>query len=196
MLREQLFDWPVPNEGRRRPSLIAARAAAMPRRRPPSNEGRRRPSLIAARRLRNGFLLLRKQRGAPAPLPHCGEDDKMAVVEAVVQRGAPAPLPHCGFSARAFNTGRLSQRGAPAPLPHCGQFPGRQAFYYRPATRGAGAPPSLRRMNMPGHRMLNFCNEGRRRPSLIAAFVWGGAWCEGAAQRGAPAPLPHCGVRR
>ena len=159
----------------------------------PDNEGRRRPSLIAA--------------GLPV-----GD-----VLSDLLQRGAPAPLPHCGLRSVSGVAKTGSQRGAPAPLPHCGDFTGNPDVAERVATRGAGAPPSLRRVVVPSVPSRGRYNEGRRRPSLIAAFSPGGeprrlrpatrgagappslrpsdfaSFCAAAAQRGAPAPLPHCG---
>ena len=182
-----------PNEGRRRPSLIAAVALFVLRHRLHPNEGRRRPSLIAASGRTSIWPVAAIQRGAPAPLPHCGEQTPHNFGKRGRQRGAPAPLPHCGAkgdSRRRYaspNEGRRRpsliaalvvagrpafrrpQRGAPAPLPHCGMPLGRVTNAGFIATRGAGAPPSLRLLS-PLLRSENTAdNEGRRRPSLIAA---------------------------
>ena len=136
------------NEGRRRPSLIAACNNLFEWDRVVPNEGRRRPSLIAA--------------GNPRFHPHSSS----------IQRGAPAPLPHCGSPEVHQAITDASQRGAPAPLPHCGVSRGSGEVKDTGATRGAGAPPSLRRGNR--RRLGNppAPNEGRRRPSLIAANPW------------------------
>ncbi len=111
------------------------------------NEGRRRPSLIAARPLPDSQERARKQRGAPAPLPHCGRAPRRPRLAVIATRGAGAP-PSLRRGLR-----RLVRVQTTA------------------ATRGAGAPPSLRReaavaLIGPGSRSNN---EGRRRPSLIAA---------------------------
>ena len=183
------------------------------------NEGRRRPSLIAAATGAALSLRTAGQRGAPAPLPHCGFDGAEAMaaeLDATRGAGAPPSLRHLSRRQRSrrshttrgagappslrpppsphSSTG-APQRGAPAPLPHCGRLC-RFWLARRPRpTRGAGAPPSLRRFaGRVAPRPTGF-NEGRRRPSLIAAEA--GASVDAAlyAQRGAPAPLPHCGKR-
>ena len=110
------------------------------------NEGRRRPSLIAASAVMAGIIRFRRQRGAPAPLPHCGGLAGGHPCPRLVQRGAPAPLPHCGRPPSAYRDCRDAQRGAPAPLPHCGASPRRVSTRTDCPTRGAGAPPSLRRV--------------------------------------------------
>ena len=190
------------NEGRRRPSLIAARAcwgyyspAASP------NEGRRRPSLIAAR-LREWMMMVpSRQRGAPAPLPHCGMYPRLVEIRRVLPtRGAGAPP---SLRRRVHGAGRQDgpqptrgagappslrrrdiihshrrsghQRGAPAPLPHCGPAPSLFPSVDPFPTRGAGAPPSLRPCSVGGYGGGGSANEGRRRPSLIAGnFQVGG----------------------
>ena len=109
------------NEGRRRPSLIAAGSASVRFLRCGANEGRRRPSLIAA------------------------------------------------GSSRLIQTPPDAQRGAPAPLPHCGDEALKVLADLLDATRGAGAPPSLRHFRPGNEFPPTYPNEGRRRPSLIAA---------------------------
>ena len=210
------------------------------RTRPRPNEGRRRPSLIAARRPTPCYSAGACQRGAPAPLPHCGLSSVSWKVEPPPQRGAPAPLPHCGPPKRPPPAASGLQRGAPAPLPHCGRSRTRPATW-PPLQRGAPAPlPHCGRFPHPGTRKCipnegrrrpsliaavrnaqasqsSWANEGRRRPSLIAAHISGpdrpqrwfnegrrrpsliaasSAFIVGVSsdrQRGAPAPLPHCG---
>ena len=157
------------------------------------------------------------QRGAPAPLPHCGDEPVTPNQVTKLQRGAPAPLPHCGYPLPEYDSLESTQRGAPAPLPHCGtgeHGPARHNRNQRGApaplphcglaeyssredllasTRGAGAPPSLRRIPKFGTFEEPGRNEGRRRPSLIAAYRSPSVIAAAPEQRGAPAPLPHCG---
>ena len=133
------------------------------------NEGRRRPSLIAALDWEVYEREAQRQRGAPAPLPHCGKVKVRVWAVKSMQRGAPAPLPHCGWWLPSVAPNQRDQRGAPAPLPHCGAGSGSNRAADLEATRGAGAPPSLRQ----------------------PAVAEGGL---GGHQRGAPAPLPHCGT--
>ena len=85
------------------------------------------------------------------------------------------------------------QRGANSPLPHCGRRLRRRLLRRRVTTRGEFAPPSLRRIqsHREGHPYSN--NEGRIRPSLIAASSSGPYSITDDAQRGANSPLPHCG---
>ena len=137
------------NEGRRRPSLIAA---PVPQLRAAAREGQR--GAPAPLPHCGGFRFGEgayggAQRGAPAPLPHCGSWLIGGGISQKKQRGAPAPLPHCGVDMSAQFEVRHAQRGAPAPLPHCG-FPSTGvAQKCAPSTRGAGAPPSLRRAPPP-----------------------------------------------
>ena len=84
------------------------------------------------------------QRGAPAPLPHCGTLDWTTIGVSADQRGAPAPLPHCGGNIPGWLADAWDQRGAPAPLPHCGEAAASDIHIVSGTTRGAGAPPSLR----------------------------------------------------
>ena len=109
------------------------------------------------------------------------------------------------------------QRGANSPLPHCGHHTGKNEAKGPAATRGEFAPPSLRRGpadggrgRLPGNegrirpsliaaadpiafRYSIRTNEGRIRPSLIAAAASPPAGYRRLRQRGANSPLPHCG---
>ena len=151
------------NEGRRRPSLIAASVLPCSAQVAASNEGRRRPSLIAAMSQWRYSSMASVQRGAPAPLPHCGTARKPIRHSIPFQRGAPAPLPHCGSVDDPATPDHSWQRGAPAPLPHCGN------------TRFVS-----------GSTMKT--NEGRRRPSLIAACNRARSLAWSSSTRGAGAP--------
>ena len=133
------------NEGRRRPSLIAAEFRIRRTFALWNNEGRRRPSLIAAFDAPRGLARGRGNEGRRRP--------------SLIAAGRPARLLRW----------RGGQRGAPAPLPHCGGDSGAAAAYRAPTTRGAGAPPSLRLSNHFAFSFVVGFNEGRRRPSLIAA---------------------------
>ena len=62
------------------------------------------------------------------------------------------------------------------------------------ATRGEFAPPSLRRRVASSGWVGRAANEGRIRPSLIAACPLGWSMFSAATQRGANSPLPHCGM--
>ena len=108
-------------------------------------------------------------------------------------RGAGAPPSLRRVPPFAPPPSPASQRGAPAPLPHCGLSVAFGFLTARKSTRGAGAPPSLRRVFVPVGRRGGGHNEGRRRPSLIAALSRCRLAISGGVQRGAPAPLPHCG---
>ena len=154
-----------------------------------SNEGRRRPSLIAALPGCPAYQSASPQRGAPAPLPHCGLAAQAAGGNSTMQRGAPAPLPHCGPHILAVPPLLHHQRGAPAPLPHCGNAWACASVIVQASTRGAGAPPSLRHYQAAQDDPADPPNEGRRRPSLIAAGVkrMGGVIAP-RATRGAGAP--------
>ena len=185
---------PLPNEGRIRPSLIAARIACAVHRGPAPNEGRIRPSLIAA---------------LPPPVPRPRQEN---------QRGANSPLPHCGTTIQttqtqdtAPNEGRIRpsliaasvsqridyminrQRGANSPLPHCGRMVAVVLLGGSPSTRGEFAPPSLRLRSPPWVLHAESSNEGRIRPSLIAAGLAEVRAGRRSSQRGANSPLPHCG---
>ena len=159
------------------------------------NEGRRRPSLIAAWAGGGAVSVVLAQRGAPAPLPHCGDFAGARAFFGGVQRGAPAPLPHCGVRHISITASSECQRGAPAPLPHCGVCRVTVVPTICRPTRGAGAPPSLRPA-MPSNDASGFVCPTRGAgapPSLRPAGTMAAAVAE-YEQRGAPAPLPHCGT--
>ena len=182
-----------PNEGRRRPSLIAALLLALIMRSSNFNEGRRRPSLIAAMPGMRAFASGHPNEGRRRP-------------SLIAARYPPPPQ----------ERHRL-QRGAPAPLPHCGRYNGDEPLTIyanegrrRPSLIAAGLASSafvLARRNE-GRRRPSLIaakiamglpspwtsNEGRRRPSLIAAAVGNTDFGGQCGQRGAPAPLPHCGA--
>ena len=185
-----------PNEGRIRPSLIAASSwggwrtsSGRPTRgefAPPSlrptggryggrpvdaNEGRIRPSLIAATRA-----------------------GRVPITQGIPTRGefAPPSLRHFGGGNRG--SGQPVQRGANSPLPHCGVAKAGRAQGHAWPTRGEFAPPSLRHDNGQWLDGTLVTNEGRIRPSLIAAFVAFGGHAVSDRQRGANSPLPHCGT--
>ena len=181
------------NEGRIRPSLIAAGRPTSCRSAPASNEGRIRPSLIAADMGWSGISRSSVQRGANSPLPHCGSGPATGqrspstnegrirpslIAASFPDRGAgadsstrgefapPSLRPGSPLSYRPAGTG---QRGANSPLPHCGRSPsGSTGIGFR-TTRGEFAPPSLRPPGRFGSSVRPVCNEGRIRPSLIAA---------------------------
>ena len=228
------------NEGRIRPSLIAAEQADDDGIRRSSNEGRIRPSLIAAGGARLFLDTYLTTRGEFAP-PSLRQKAQFRIPSWWGQRGANSPLPHCGMTGENENELERVQRGANSPLPHCGGIErvggpdgwgttrGEFAppslrrlggFLYierRPATRGEFAPPSLRpeeglvptladgatrgefappslrpelRSVYPTTRKSN---EGRIRPSLIAASPSRPNTPYADNQRGANSPLPHCG---
>ena len=138
--------WP-PNEGRIRPSLIAARwgwpLMAQTGR---TNEGRIRPSLIAAERRRGWWRFARRQRGANSPLPHCGRRVKYdRVIAACANEGRIRPSL---IAARQCRAGRLPTgrptRGEFAPPSLRPPAGWRTMNYDRVPTRGEFAPPSLR----------------------------------------------------
>ena len=188
---------PGHNEGRIRPSLIAADAADRPPTPPPPNEGRIRPSLIAARRRRRRGNGRRRNEGRIRPSLIAAGRKAAAECRPGIQRGANSPLPHCGRSWAAAciraggNEGRIrpsliaacwsaggggggsGQRGANSPLPHCGRISVPAALRDAVATRGEFAPPSLRRYLREDDEGQAPVNEGRIRPSLIAAIPVG-----------------------
>ena len=135
-----------------------------------SNEGRIRPSLIAAGHQRfvsfPGWL----QRGANSPLPHCGNVNLFSLVTGnPTTRGEFAPpslRPQPGRSGLRPDW----QRGANSPLPHCGRSVVSSSAMWSGTTRGEFAPPSLRRVLQGRRGHSRRCNEGRIRPSLIAAL--------------------------
>ena len=165
-------------------------------------------------------LIMRAQRGANSPLPHCGRlVGRSSLPGWAATRGEFAPpslrleggdLEPCR---ERSNEGRIRpsliaaiirsrspwigwvQRGANSPLPHCGSRTAERGVRRSIATRGEFAPPSLRPL-----RELAACcgapnNEGRIRPSLIAAIALGASQVITRLQRGANSPLPHCGLR-
>ena len=66
-------------------------------------------------------------------------------------------------------TSPTPQRGAASPLPHCGPAVAVVSDGFRLATRGGFAPPSLRLLPGQSTSASKQLNEGRLRPSLIAA---------------------------
>ena len=132
------------NEGRRRPSLIAVYFRWVSRPTNGAQRGAPAPLPHCGWLQAGGAVAVGVQRGAPAPLPHCGTFADGMVYIGCTQRGAPAPLPHCGRLAGAGRVMVVVQRGAPAPLPHCGRPSAGFSVGGRRTTRGAGAPPSLR----------------------------------------------------
>ena len=83
-----------------------------------------RPALVLLQDKRRGSLTsknpLKSQTCTSAPLANpCKPPGKSRVIMRA-QRGAPAPLPHCGRGWQAAGEEVGEQRGAPAPLPHCG----------------------------------------------------------------------------
>ena len=135
------------NEGRIRPSFIAARISCSRSHRVLYNEGRIRPSFIAARAARGGGLGRAAQRGSNSTLLHCGVD----------------------YGSSPYRKGRT--------------------------TRVEFDPPSLRpgKSGLAYHGVLD--NEGRIRPSFIAASDLGFCVCKLCAQRGSNSTLLHCGWR-
>ena len=134
---------------------------------------------------------LRDCASAPLATPH--KPPNKSPIKMRAQRGAPAPLPHCGHGLLQNNTGNTATtRGAGAP-PSLRPIPPVEPVGDWVATRGAGAPPSLRRVSGGDLAGRATDNEGRRRPSLIAARVPCLKMRVRDCQRGAPAPLPHCG---
>ena len=160
----------------------------------PANEGRIRPSLIAARLPDPLGTLAGRQRGANSPLPHCGclpvivraEDDDG-------NEGRIRPSLIAAPRSTAILTSSVSQRGANSPLPHCGNLTTLNIGCPASATRGEFAPPSLRRERVGSADWRVRGNEGRIRPSLIAAKTWRRKPGGSCPQRGANSPLPHCG---
>ena len=107
-----------------------------------------RPALVLLQDKRRGSLTskypLKSQTCTSAPLANpCKPPGKSRVIMRA-QRGAPAPLPHCGDASVWEAEGSLGQRGAPAPLHHCGKSGEPYLLRIPVPTRGAGAPPSLR----------------------------------------------------
>ena len=183
-----------PNEGRRRPSLIAACPPDLTSPVDVRQRGAPAPLPHCGVFMRNCFMCGGLQRGAPAPLPHCGYDTAALadaksratrgagappslrhhpclrfIMSTTIQRGAPAPLPHCGLLAPPSDVIGGLQRGAPAPLPHCGNRSAKTFPGFSPQ-RGAPAPlPHCGRLRFHYLVINTRGNEGRRRPSLIAA---------------------------
>ena len=159
------------------------------------NEGRLRPSLIAASLPPPPPVIWGKQRGAASPLPHCGPATTLTFApgERATRGGfAPPslrpspghprlPVPRINEGrlrpsliaagrGRAYHRGRLGQRGAASPLPHCGS----DALDELPSLRmqrGAASPlPHCGGADGVGGQFGAGYNEGRLRPSLIAAY--------------------------
>ena len=104
---------------------------------------------------------------APLAPPHKPPAKSHLIMRA--QRGANSPLPHCGLREGDFPTDNWRQRGANSPLPHCGPAVAAPRRVGGRPTRGEFAPPSLRRVwgGLSARQIED--NEGRIRPSLIAA---------------------------
>ena len=160
-----------------------------------ANEGRIRPSLIAA--LPPPLPLHRHlaQRGANSPLPHCGLEEEQARAEGGAEPTRGEFAPPSLRRGRDYRGGACpgDQRGANSPLPHCGVNDWACPRAVMSPTRGEFAPPSLRRAVWRRRASAEPTNEGRIRPSLIAAGGAGAGLLVDASQRGANSPLPHCG---
>ena len=157
------------------------------------------------------------QRGAPAPLPHCGSFGGLAAAGRGTNEGRRRPSLIAAIQSPSRTSKPTDQRGAPAPLPHCGRHPGDPIAAWCAPTRGAGAPPSLRPLSPPGGGRGRAPTRGAGAPpslrrELHGVVFHGGIPTRGAGappslrpplpstrpelivfQRGAPAPLPHCG---
>ena len=162
-----------------------------------ANEGRIRPSLIAATELQWLQSSRCSQRGANSPLPHCrhlarslgepvGGANEGRIRPSLIAAGqagrgcrgvyaptrgefAPPSLPHLGYRER--NERCADQRGANSPLPHCRERRTWKRTGEVMPTRGEFAPPSLPRSHPLVGGDPQPANEGRIRPSLIAAGV-------------------------
>ena len=133
------------------------------------NEGRIRPSFIAACLRERGGRSASDQRGSNSTLLHCGQFNRNRNILTTRQRGSNSTLLHCGAYPAALSPGRTGQRGSNSTLLHCG----------------------LDRCVDFGDR--TFRNEGRIRPSFIAARTERGARCPLRRQRGSNSTLLHCG---
>ena len=207
---------PANNEGRIRPSLIAARVHFPFRNLTVDNEGRIRPSLIAASRLDDtpDQIDINEGRIRPSLIAAAGIDPSQSTEFPTRGEFAPPSLRHGG--AATFPR-PASQRGANSPLPHCGMaakpdFPATMA-----PTRGEFAPPSLRQRDRgPAEGRCNPTRGEFAPPSLrhilrhlihIHLVPTRGEFAppslrhhpapghaERYHQRGANSPLPHCGM--
>ena len=160
------------------------------------NEGRIRPSLIAGNTAGDYlrmYGLPTRGEFAPPSLPEIlaaapGPDWQD-------QRGANSPLPHCRvYKHHSVIDLNATQRGANSPLPHCRPCTTVPCNWSAFANEGRIRPSLIAAPFGACRRSIDRPpNEGRIRPSLIAAA----AECPEAArkdgQRGANSPLPHCG---
>ena len=153
------------------------------------------PSLRPRRRGGDGQAGPR-QRGSNSTLLHCGT---LAVAEglaewwptrvefdppslrrvglrghlggAVRQRGSNSTLLHCGFMTVLVLKSGIGQRGSNSTLLHCGKCILTKIISRLLATRVEFDPPSLRLDGSAGSARSGVVNEGRIRPSFIAAAV-------------------------
>ena len=157
------------NEGRIRPSFIAALSIQRTWRWRVGNEGRIRPSFIAASFCQSNARACPAQRGSNSTLLHCGTRETAGPA---ASRSRPTRVEFDPPSLRQGSAGCKSKGVL--------------------TTRVEFDPPSLRHVR---HRLLrrdDGRNEGRIRPSFIAATRQGSretqCW-----QRGSNSTLLHCG---
>ena len=160
---------------------------------PRGNEGRIRPSFIAARPLRAASSAAAVQRGSNSTLLHCGMDTIEGSRRVVRQRGSNSTLLHCGTFADKAALANERQRGSNSTLLHCGAHEAGNKLVAE-LQRGSNStllhcggqalPLPIRQREQRGSNStllhcgeiirvtttVNEYNEGRIRPSFIAAL--------------------------
>ena len=158
-----------------------------------SNEGRIRPSFIAACQARPPLFTPAPQRGSNSTLLHCGVYAGHVFHLAFDQRGSNSTLLHCGPACQCgWPCHRHSTRVEFDP-PSLRRRHLRSDGLVELPTRVEFDPPSLRRRVQRRRATGQPGNEGRIRPSFIAATAPASPPGSDGPQRGSNSTLLHCG---